>query len=54
MTKKQPFFPKVFAKGELTMKKDIIEIHEKARDYREREALIFPNRVKDNKSLWTY
>ena len=54
MTKKPAFKPLVHAAGHLTKPQEIVEIHDKARDYREREALIFPDRIKDKTHKWEY
>jgi hypothetical protein len=48
MKKKDPF---AIRKIEV---KDEYPVHEPARDYREREALIFPDKVKNNAKKWNY
>ena len=54
MKKKPPFIQKVQTIGYFVQPKDDVEIHGKALDGRDREALIFPNRVKDKTVKWTY
>ena len=49
--KKPPFMNAVKKKGYF---KKQVELHEPARDHREKEALIFPDRIKDNTKTWKY
>ena len=54
MKKKDPFWNSVKTIGYFEKETKAVQIHEPARDYREREALIFPNKVKDNTKQWKY
>lgn len=54
MKKKAPFKAAVKKIGFFNKETDTIEIHEPARDYREKEALLFPDRIKDNTKKWEY
>jgi len=54
MKKKDPFLNAVKKIGYFQKEQEIVEIHDKARDYREREALIFPDKVKNNTKKWKY
>jgi len=54
MKKKDPFLNTVKKKGFFQKETDIVPVHEPARDYREREALIFPDKVKNNSKKWEY
>jgi hypothetical protein len=47
MKKKAPFIQKVKKTNDFVRPSDDVILHEPAIDGREREALIFPNRIKD-------
>ncbi len=53
MTRKAPFKPLVHGEGVFTDTPKIIEVHGKAMDFRDREALIFPDRIKEKGIKWT-
>ena len=54
MKKKPAFKNAVHKQGYFQKETEFTEVHEPARDFREREALIFPDRVKDNTKTWKY
>lgn len=48
MTRKPPYMPLVHSEGIFTNNPKIVEIHGTALDYKEREALIMPDRIKNH------
>jgi hypothetical protein len=48
MKRKPPYKPLVHNEGIFTIDPEIIELHGPSMDYKEREALIFPDKVKNN------
>ena len=53
MTRKPPYKPLVHQQGIFTQTHEIIEQHGKAMDFKDREALIQPDKVYDNTKRWT-
>jgi hypothetical protein len=54
MKKKDPFMNAVQTIGYFQKETEAVQKHEPARDYREREALIFPDRIKNHTKKWEY
>mmetsp|Transcript_24927 Transcript_24927/g.28621 ORF Transcript_24927/g.28621 Transcript_24927/m.28621 type:complete len:116 (+) Transcript_24927:156-503(+) len=54
MKKKDPFWNSVKTIGFFEKETKAVQIHEPARDYREREALIFPDKIKNHTKKWDY
>jgi hypothetical protein len=48
MKRKPPYKPLVHNEGIFTLDPKIIELHGPSMDYKDREALIFPDKVKNN------
>jgi hypothetical protein len=54
MTRKPAYKPLVHNEGVFTATFKITEVHGKAMDGRDREALIFPDKVKDHSKKWQF
>jgi hypothetical protein len=52
MVRKSPFKPLVHQDGYISPMKERIEIHGQNMDHRDKEALIFPSKIKDRTVKW--
>ena len=52
MVRKDPYKPLVHVDGFLTPEKSTVEVHGRNLDHRDKQALIFPDKVKDYTQKW--
>ena len=52
MKKKEPFLPSLKLRGYFENAQALVPIHGPNMDYRDREALIFPDRIKERSRKW--